>query len=1135
METWFNEKKTNELIDKAKEFATTYQAQLNVLQNDLTIGKESILNTDATISNYDDYIDILNNKLGALKLMQQEGVISEKEFLEGHKSILKEISQDTSLTMAHIKDSYDNLGDGFDNLENKLLELNNKYKSGEISLSEYNLKINELISNTDDLKSAFGENEEALKQFYSSLVNQGLSNAQSLVDDLVNKKITQSDFYTGLEDLLTLFQNITNSIEEMGISLDGLDFDFEDAIKQVKDLKKVIKALPDTFGETKTMSNEVKNTIAKDLEASGFKVEDFSDLVGDNFEGTLSDVVDFGLQSESNYTKMQGIIAEKYAKNLGTLVTNLVTFVQDLAKKVTVDISLKMAGDKSFLENLIDLFTGGKGVTWQISANAGVDSHRGNQDLSTFLGNSVEKFIKNNMDWGLNEKILGTGVKQPPDGKGDKFEPESTIEAQVNDLIDKYRTSHELLLEALENDESLLDENINTFEEIIQNQKNQNSVREQLIEGEKNIQKALATLFQNVLTQYGLTEEEVAKWMNSEGKETAYFQNLKNQTGNSDAADALQDRFDDVSTIYKAIVESNEKLDELLREQIEGKRQEVEKTRSFMEDEIDKIDEDIENLESEDVVNYNAVRDLLNEKIQRTMNLINYLVEQGLFREDSPEIRALVQEVRDTQKLIIETYNDEFEQTKNQLEEIYKEIEYQRKKKIEDLQDEITIRQKILDLEKKHNSALKDLRATQREINKELSSAKMSTQWLDKETRELLFNQSDYYEVSSKVSEIQEYLNNLYVDYSEDIAALGEDELYLADSITKSYEAQVAAKKEELAILKSSLDIEKKRNALNSALSEKNVRVFAGGRWRQVANNEEVTKAYQDYVDSVQDLKEKEIENSENNLIRAEEAQIQALDNLKKSYEEQNKMMKEKLEEMEHDWNLLNSNLELSGKSLGELTKTFNDGVSQLKASMNSLHAQKQAASSIQYGFSSGGGPSGGGQNSDYVNWAKNQMAENSKNWFGADKATQDALAAANKNLASQIGATQDGDGNWIDKNGNKITGNARGRKDGPGGISQVNELGIELLATNGGQFIELNPHEKIFNNDQMNFLYDFSRRGIETAERTISSVNNYNEDLITIENVTVQLPNVTDTNSFVEGLKNLKEHIRNTNTIKRK
>ena len=184
-------------------------------------------------------------------------------------------------------------------------------------------------------------------------------------------------------------------------------------------------------------------------------------------------------------------------------------------------------------------------------------------------------------------------------------------------------------------------------------------------------------------------------------------------------------------------------------------------------------------------------------------------------------------------------------------------------------------------------------------------------------------------------------------------------------------------------------------------------------------------------------------------------------------------------------------------------------------------------------GSISPGGPSGGGQNSDYVNWAKNQMAENSKNWFGADKTTQDALAAANKNLASQIGATQDSSGHWIDKNGNKITGNARGRKDGPGGISQVNELGIELLATNSGQFIELNPHEKIFNNEQMNFLYDFSRRGIESTEKAVSSVSAYNDESMTIENLTLELPNVTDTNSFVEGLKGLKDHMRNVKTIR--
>lgn len=1119
-ETWFDEEKTNELIGKAKEFATVYQKQLNVLQNDLTTGKENILNIDATISNYDDYIDILNNKIGALKLMQQEGVISEKEFSEGHKSILKEISQDTSLTMAHIKDSYNNLGNGFNNLENKLLELNNKYKSGEISLSEYNSKIGELISNTDKLKSAFGDNEDALKQFYSSLINQGLSNAQSLVDNLVNKKITQSDFYTGLEDLLTLFQNITNSIEEMGISLDDLDFDFEDAIKQVKDLKKVVKTLPDTFGETKTMSNEVKNTIAKDLEASGFKVEDFSDLVGDKSAETMSDVVNLGLQSESNYTKMQGIIAEKYAKNLGKLVTNLVKFVQDLAKKVTVDISLKMAGDQGFLENLIDLFTGGKGVTWQVSANAGVDSHRGNQDLSTFLGSSVEKFVKDNMDWGLNEKIPGPGVEKPGD-KTDKFDPESTIEAKVSDLIDKYRTIPALILEALENEEDILDENIDGWEKIVENQKSQNTVREDLIENEKQLKEALDSLWQSLLDTYGDSAQEIAKWFNSEGEESEYFKKLKNATGNSDKADALQNKFDDYQAIFEARKESEENYDELLREQIEGKRQEIEKTRSFMEDEIAKIDEDIESLKDKDIVNYDLVRDLLTEKINRQTALINYLVEKGLFETDSPEIRALVQEVKDTQNLFIDTFDDEFEQDKNRLEAIYKEVEYQQKKKMEALQDEIDQRQKLINLEKKHYTTLKDLRSMQNDINKELISSKISTQWLDKETRDLLFNQSDYYEVSSKISETQEYLNDLYVKYNEEIANLGENELYLADSLTKNYEAQVAAKKEELEILKATLNIENKRNALNSALSEKNVRVFAGGQWRQVANTNDIQKAYQDLIDAQTQASEKQIEAEQNTSIREQELRNQHLTDLKNNYNEELKAMKEHIEELEHEWDILNSEFNLAGQSVHDLVNKFNIARTNLNTAIQSLNAQKNSAKQTEYGF-------------NYSEEAiKNQMAQNSKNWFSEDAAGRAELEAQNKQYAAQIGATQDANGNWIDRNGNKITGNAKGTRNAKGGISQVNELGIELLATNGGQFIELNPHEKIFNNDQMNFLYDISRRGIEKAEKTLSSMSSYVDGSIKIGNLTLELPNVTDTDSFAKGLRGLKEYIRNTNTIK--
>lgn len=477
------------------------------------------------------------------------------------------------------------------------------------------------------------------------------------------------------------------------------------------------------------------------------------------------------------------------------------------------------------------------------------------------------------------------------------------------------------------------------------------------------------------------------------------------------------------------------------------------------------------------------------------------------------------------------------------LEAISAEIEYQYQLKINAIDKEIQARQNLIDLQKSYNSHMKELRQIENDIEKTLRQSKANVQWLDRETRDLLFNQTDYYEILQKTNSIQSEITQLHANYQEKISNLNEYELDQASLLTEEYEAQVEAKKEELETLKISLQLDEKQNALNSALMERNVRVFAGGRWRQVANIQNVQKTYEDYQNVVDQLKEQEITNAENKAIREEEALNRELELKKAAYEAEIAMMQEENEKLKHELDVMTSEFDISNVSLKKWNEQLLDvnrvmdeayeGLKNFGKKVNGNFSNGVAYSSYNGGGSSSGGSSGGGQNSNYVNWAKNQMAENSKNWFGADKATQDALAAANKNLASQIGATQDSNGHWIDKNGNKITGNARGRKDGPGGISQVNELGIELLATNSGQFIELNPHEKIFNNEQMNFLYDFSRRGIESTEKAVSSVSAYNDESMTIENLTLELPNVTDTNSFVEGLKGLKEHMRNVKTIK--
>ena len=91
------------------------------------------------------------------------------------------------------------------------------------------------------------------------------------------------------------------------------------------------------------------------------------------------------------------------------------------------------------------------------------------------------------------------------------------------------------------------------------------------------------------------------------------------------------------------------------------------------------------------------------------------------------------------------------------------------------------------------------------------------------------------------------------------------------------------------------------------------------------------------------------------------------------------------------------------------------------------------------------------------------------------------------------------------------------------------------MLSTKYGQIIELNPHQKIFNNDQMNFLYDLSREGISGMNRTVSAISNSMQDnSLLIEHLEVKLDNVTDVKSFAEELQGLTNYIRNTKTILR-
>lgn len=1083
----------NKLVEgseKAKQAFGENKKAMDSYFESIAIQGQSALNS--LISNYD------SGKISTISFIEQLSSLTDS-FSNLEDSISSNFGKE-------IPDSFSKLSDKLTNLKNQLLtiksilpDLTREANKGTKSLAT---NLNKIGVTANDVGKAMGKTNEDVKEL---TINQtdNTSAIQELLKTTtdeygVAQAVATEKYKTTLYNIGLVIGNILTSVSSylgsLSLSLKG----------NVKDFLKGEGSIGlEVSSNGQFLSSDVLKTA---LDKSGAKSEwgsDLSTFIGDEAAENAMRAAISGMSAEDFYNTYRG----ETNNNYDTATYNRMKSIYYSTKQL--------------------------GLT----------------ELGITIGNTLSN---TKLDFSNLFGSNGTGTPPPGDGDDDKFDPESTIEAQVNDLIDKYRTIPALVLEGLEQQGEMLDENIDGWEKILKNQENQNTVRAGLIENEKKLKEGLDNLWQGLLGSYGRSIDEVSQWFNSQGDESEYFLNLKNDIGKSkgeDAAKALEDEFKDFQTVYKARLESLENIDELNKEQYEGIKEYREKYASSIEKIKSDADYAIDELKDADFVDYESVRGFILDKIKANQDLIDFYIKEG-YLLDSPEVQKLLEEIRGYKNDLVESYDNEFAQSKKQLEEIYKEIEYQNKKKSEALQDEITQRQKLIDLEKKHNSAMKELRQTQRDINKELMSSKMSVQWLDKETRELLFNQKDYYEITSKVSGIQSYLNDLYVDYNTRLATLGEDELYLADSITKEYEAQVAAKKEELAILKASLDLEKKRNALNTALSERNVRVFAGGRWRQVANQEDVSKAYQDLMDTQNEIAEKQLESAENSAIRQEEAEIRRLEDLKKTYDEQNKMMKEKIEEMEHNWNVLNSDLNLAGKSVEQLTSMFNMAINEMNLNIQAWSAARTGVKNSSFNNTSGGGGGGNVNPDGTVGLGWNSSSSGGKTYnsntdyasiiLNPNSSVDEILSAANsrndkikgEGLEGKVESTE----SLLEKTGKfSKTGLATGRRDGPGVISRINELGVELLATNDGQFIELNPHEKIFNNDQMNFLYDWSRRGIQSVERSLSSVSNYSEDSLRIDSMILELPNVTDSDSFANGLRNLREHIRNTKTIRRR
>lgn len=133
------------------------------------------------------------------------------------------------------------------------------------------------------------------------------------------------------------------------------------------------------------------------------------------------------------------------------------------------------------------------------------------------------------------------------------------------------------------------------------------------------------------------------------------------------------------------------------------------------------------------------------------------------------------------------------------------------------------------------------------EIDKELKASKTMYEYLNEETRKLLFNQKDYNALSKELSEIQSAADKLQKQYQQDILNANAETIA---EITSQYQMQYETMMKQYEIAKAELEVAKKRQKLDNVLAERNTRMFINGQWQWVAKTQDVINAQNELAEA---------------------------------------------------------------------------------------------------------------------------------------------------------------------------------------------------------------------------------------------------------------------------------------------
>lgn len=412
---------------KVKSFVEGASGAIAEVSAKLKDSQGKMMSGDMNFTGYTDMYGTLQNQAGLLKQMLDQGIINPDSYKQQTSQIYSQIANNIGLSMAEIsgqiEDTDEKSKKNFQNVADNLIALENQFKKGSISSTEYISSLTQTIENMD-FTEVFGENTEAAQQFFATLANKSANILQDTITQFKAGKMSVKDYGNNLKDFAKQQKELAdNAIQEakaMGMSekeVKKLSKAYEEsgekidkAVKQWEELEGIntyldenIETLRTTtdvssssyqsfasglYGEFTKLSDDMQSKIIADMQ----KMDGLGKITAENLQSEMakSTAASAGL-ADAISARTNGVF-KSLANNGGKVLTALGNAIKSFKYTITFNPNPNFSGGEFNLEKWAK--SGGKegiklpSISWDITGKAGEGAAALGDTLSS-LGSSL--------------------------------------------------------------------------------------------------------------------------------------------------------------------------------------------------------------------------------------------------------------------------------------------------------------------------------------------------------------------------------------------------------------------------------------------------------------------------------------------------------------------------------------------------------------------------------------------------------------------------------------------------------------------------------------------------------------------------------------------------------------------------